>query len=110
MVLRCPSSQTPPFLFHLFANMYLQGTMIFCGGCGAAVIPLPCEYVVAEGAPPFLAGSAAAFLGIFMPGIVLVRGTMGVSGGLRSRRWVKSGVRGLNAGAVGLAYTAVYRI
>ncbi|KAL7798178.1 chromate transporter domain-containing protein [Trichoderma ceciliae] len=57
-----------------------------------------------------IAGAMIAFVGIFFPGIVLVHGTMGVWGSLRSRRWVKSGVRGVNAGAVGLIYTAVYRI
>ncbi|GFF87285.1 hypothetical protein IFM53868_05097 [Aspergillus udagawae] len=55
-------------------------------------------------------GAIIAFCGIFTPGIVLVHGTMGVWGLLRSRRWVKSAVRGINAGAVGLIYTAVYRI
>lgn len=57
-----------------------------------------------------ITGALIAFCGIFFPGIVLVHGTMGVWGVLRSRRWVKSGVRGVNAGAVGLIYTAVYRI
>ncbi|CAI6099900.1 unnamed protein product [Clonostachys chloroleuca] len=57
-----------------------------------------------------IAGAIIAFCGIFFPGMVLVHGTMGVWGVLRSRRWVRSGVRGVNAGAVGLIYTAVYRI
>ncbi|RKL35215.1 hypothetical protein BFJ70_g8072 [Fusarium oxysporum] len=59
---------------------------------------------------PAIAGALVAYLGIFVPGMVLVHGTMGVWGVLRSRRWVKSAVRGINAGAVGLIYTAVYRI
>ncbi|KAJ5573155.1 hypothetical protein N7450_010139 [Penicillium hetheringtonii] len=63
-----------------------------------------------HGGYPAIAGATIAFCGIFIPGIVLVHGTMGVWGVLRSRRWVKSGVRGINAGAVGLIYTAVYRI
>ncbi|KAL7941674.1 chromate transporter domain-containing protein [Trichoderma barbatum] len=57
-----------------------------------------------------VAGAIIAFVGIFFPGIALVHGTMGVWGSLRNRRWVKSGLRGVNAGAVGLIYTAVYRI
>ncbi|KAH0425283.1 chromate transporter [Colletotrichum camelliae] len=57
-----------------------------------------------------LAGAVVAFIGIFTPGIVLVHGTMGVWGVLRSRPWVKAAVRGVNAAAVGLIYTAVYRI
>ncbi|KAI1384068.1 chromate transporter-domain-containing protein [Hypoxylon trugodes] len=63
-----------------------------------------------HGGYSYVAGATIAFLGIFFPGMVLVHGTMGVWGGLRSRRWVKSGVRGVNAGAVGLVFTAVYRI
>ncbi|KAH7369427.1 chromate transport protein ChrA [Plectosphaerella cucumerina] len=59
---------------------------------------------------PTAAGSLIAFIGIFTPGIVLVHGTMGVWGVLRSRPWVKAAVRGINAAAVGLIYTAVYRI
>ncbi|KAL7911167.1 chromate transporter domain-containing protein [Trichoderma velutinum] len=57
-----------------------------------------------------IAGAFIAFVGIFFPGIALVHGTMGVWSSLRSRRWVKSGLRGVNTGAVGLIYTAVYRI
>ncbi|KAL0938314.1 chromate transporter [Colletotrichum truncatum] len=57
-----------------------------------------------------IAGALIAFIGIFTPGIVLVHGTMGIWGVLRSRPWVKAVVRGVNAMAVGLIYTAVYRI
>ncbi|KAJ5549812.1 hypothetical protein N7535_002246 [Penicillium sp. DV-2018c] len=63
-----------------------------------------------HGGYPAVTGAVVAFFGIFTPGIVLVHGTMGIWGVLRSRRWVKSAVRGINAGAVGLIYTAVYRI
>ncbi|KAM0339583.1 hypothetical protein ACHAPU_010883 [Fusarium lateritium] len=72
---------------------------VFLGGLTAA-----------HGGYPAIVGSLIAYLGIFVPGMVLVHGTMGVWGVLRSRRWVKSAVRGVNAGAVGLIYTAVYRI
>ncbi|OAA57980.1 Chromate transporter [Niveomyces insectorum RCEF 264] len=57
-----------------------------------------------------VAGAVIAWLGIFLPGMVLVHGTMGVWSALRSRRSVKAVLRGVNAGAVGLIYTAVYRI
>jgi chromate transport protein ChrA len=63
-----------------------------------------------HGGYPAITGAILAFCGIFAPGIILVHGTMGVWGALRNRRWVKSAVRGINAGAVGLIYTAVYRI
>ncbi|GAB1314733.1 Transporter YwrB [Madurella fahalii] len=56
------------------------------------------------------AGALIAWAGIFSPGLVLVHGTMGIWSAARGRRWVKSVLRGVNAGAVGLIYTAVYRI
>lgn len=59
---------------------------------------------------PAILGAIVAFLGIFLPGMILVHGTMGVWKVLRSKPWVKSGFRGINAGAIGFIYTAVYRI
>ncbi|OTA70198.1 hypothetical protein K449DRAFT_380225, partial [Hypoxylon sp. EC38] len=59
---------------------------------------------------PSALGAMIAFLGIFLPGMVLVQGTMGIWAALRGRRWVKSVVRGVSAGATGFIYTAVYRI
>jgi len=56
------------------------------------------------------AGALIAWVGIFSPGLILVHGTMGIWSAARSRRWVKALLRGINAGAVGLIYTAVYRI
>ncbi|OAA74560.1 chromate ion transporter [Akanthomyces lecanii RCEF 1005] len=55
-------------------------------------------------------GALLGFVGIFAPGMVLVHGTMGVWGAVRSSPGVKSFLKGLNAVAVGLIYTAVYRI
>ncbi|KAI1778367.1 chromate transporter-domain-containing protein [Hypoxylon cercidicola] len=59
---------------------------------------------------PSALGVVVAFLGIFLPGIVLLQGTMEVWAALRGKRWVKSVVRGISAGATGFIYTAVYRI
>ncbi|KAK3393591.1 chromate transporter-domain-containing protein [Podospora didyma] len=56
------------------------------------------------------AGAVLAYIGIFAPGLVTVHGTMGVWGAIRSRHGVKSALRGVNAAAVGLIYTAVYRL
>lgn len=50
------------------------------------------------------------YIGIFAPGLITVHGTMGVWSAIRNRRWVRSALRGVNAGAVGLIYTAVYRL
>ncbi|KAH6873824.1 chromate transporter-domain-containing protein [Thelonectria olida] len=55
-------------------------------------------------------GALLAFLGIFIPGLTLVHGTMGIWAAVRGWRWVKSALRGVNSAAVGLIYTAVYRI
>ncbi|OAQ85463.1 chromate transport protein ChrA [Purpureocillium lilacinum] len=57
-----------------------------------------------------LAGAAIGFAGIFIPGLVLVHAMTGVWGAARGRRWVRSLLRGVNAGAVGLVFTAVYRL
>ncbi|KAK3900755.1 chromate transporter-domain-containing protein [Staphylotrichum tortipilum] len=55
-------------------------------------------------------GALIAWVGIFSPGLILVHGTMGIWSAVRAMRSVKSVLRGVNAGAVGLMYTAVYRI
>jgi chromate transport protein ChrA len=55
-------------------------------------------------------GAVLGYIGIFLPGIVTVHGTMGIWGAIRGKRWVKSALRGVNAAAVGLIYTAVYRL
>ncbi|KAJ0127833.1 Linoleate diol synthase, partial [Fusarium oxysporum f. sp. albedinis] len=54
------------------------------------------------------AGAILGFLGIFIPGLLTVHGTMGAWSAIRGWRWVKSSLRGVNAAAVGLTYTAVY--
>lgn len=57
-----------------------------------------------------LAGAVLGYVGIFVPGMVLVHGTMGIWSAIRGVRWVRSVLRGVNAAAVGLIYTAVYRL
>ncbi|RPA72566.1 chromate transporter [Ascobolus immersus RN42] len=59
---------------------------------------------------PSFAGALVGFFGIFTPGIVLSIGFMAVWKTLRKKRWVASILRGINAGAVGLIFTAVYRL
>ena len=56
------------------------------------------------------AGAVIGYVAIFAPGIILFTGTMGLWKVLRNRRWFTSGLRGINATAVGLIYTAVYRL
>jgi chromate transport protein ChrA len=55
-------------------------------------------------------GAILGFIGIFAPGLITVHGTMGIWSAIRGIRWVKSLLRGVNACAVGLIYTAVYRL
>jgi chromate transport protein ChrA len=55
-------------------------------------------------------GALLGYIGIFVPGLVTVHGEMGLWSALRGKKWVKSGLRGINAAAVGLIYTAVYRL
>lgn len=56
------------------------------------------------------AGAIIGFIAIFAPGLILHTGTMGGWSVLRRYRWATSGIRGVNAMAVGLVYTAVYRL
>ncbi|KAJ9412340.1 chromate transporter-domain-containing protein [Fusarium oxysporum] len=115
-------------LYNLFANMYLAGTIIF----GELVSPrdflIGLALIQAFPGPNFnfavylgsltaingrynsAAGAILGFLGIFIPGLLTVHGTMGVWSAIRGWRWVKSSLRGVNAAAVGLIYTAVYRL
>jgi chromate transport protein ChrA len=55
-------------------------------------------------------GALLAYIGIFVPGLVTVHGEMGLWTALRGKRWVRSSLRGINAAAVGLIFTAVYRL
>jgi len=57
-----------------------------------------------------LAGAVLAFLGIFFPGMFLSVGFQSIWRALRSKPVVASLLRGINAGAVGLVFTAVYRL
>lgn len=59
---------------------------------------------------PTFVGAFVAFVAIFAPGMIIVSGVMGFWKELRSRRWLVSMLRGVNAAAVGLVYTAVYRL
>lgn len=59
---------------------------------------------------PSFVGALIGFLGIFTPSICIVIGVMGLWNVLRSRRWLLSLLRGINVGAVGLVFTAVYKV
>lgn len=67
--------------------------------------------LAALGTPlPTAVGALVAIIGIFAPGLLVSAGLMGVWSMLRSQRWLKSFLRGVNALAVGLVFTAIYRL
>lgn len=59
---------------------------------------------------PTVFGALLAFLGIFAPGIILAVGVQSIWQAMRTKPWVLSLLRGINAAAVGLVFTAVYRL
>ncbi|KAF3045549.1 hypothetical protein E8E12_009701 [Didymella heteroderae] len=59
---------------------------------------------------PTVFGSILSFLGIFFPGLILTVGVQGIWQVMRTKAWVLSLLRGINATAVGLVFTAVYRL
>lgn len=59
---------------------------------------------------PTVFGALLAFVGIFAPGIILSIGVQSIWQVVRTKPWVLSLLRGINAAAVGLVFTAVYRL
>lgn len=59
---------------------------------------------------PTIVGAVLGFLGIFVPGITLAVAVQSFWRVLRRRKWVVDLLRGINATAVGLVFTAVYRL
>lgn len=59
---------------------------------------------------PTILGSLLAFIGIFLPGVTLTVAVQGFWRVMRTKQWVLLVLRGVNATAVGLVFTAVYRL
>ncbi|KAI5783561.1 chromate transporter-domain-containing protein [Geopyxis carbonaria] len=59
---------------------------------------------------PTVVGAVLGFVGIFVPGLTLAVGFQALWRALRTRPSVVSILRGVNAAAVGLVFTAVYRL
>jgi chromate transport protein ChrA len=59
---------------------------------------------------PTILGAFLGFLGIFIPGITLAVAVQSFWRVLRTKKWVVDLLRGVNATAVGLVFTAVYRL
>lgn len=59
---------------------------------------------------PTVFGAFLGFLGIFLPGIALAVAVQSFWRVLRTKKWVVDILRGVNATAIGLVFTAVYRL
>lgn len=65
---------------------------------------------VASSGTNVVVSALIGYIAIFAPGLALHTGMMGLWKVLRRYRWFVSGLRGVNATAVGLIYAAVYRL
>jgi chromate transport protein ChrA len=65
---------------------------------------------LASTSTPTILGATLSFIGIFFPGLVLTVGVQSIWQAIRTKAWVGSLLRGINATAVGLVFTAVYRL
>ncbi|KAL8829905.1 MAG: hypothetical protein Q9170_005971 [Blastenia crenularia] len=59
---------------------------------------------------PSVAGALIAFVAIFAPGLIIVLGFLGLWTRLQEQGWFRAILRGVNAAAVGLVFTAVYKL
>jgi chromate transport protein ChrA len=59
---------------------------------------------------PLPIGGIVGFVGIFVPGLVLAFGVQSLWERLRTKSTVASALRGVNAIAIGMVFTAVYRL
>ena len=65
---------------------------------------------VAGTAVPSYLGALIAFVAMYAPGMFIVVGFMGLWRILREKAWFLAILRGVNAAAVGLVFTAVYKL
>ena len=65
--------------------------------------------VVGTPVPSYL-GALIAFVAMYAPGLFIVVGFMGLWRVLRDKAWFLALLRGVNASAVGLVFTAVYKL
>ncbi len=55
-------------------------------------------------------GAGAALIAVFLPGMLLLAGTMKIWGRLRGKRWAQRAVNGANAGVVGVLGIALFNM
>ncbi|CAD6569610.1 MAG: hypothetical protein ASARMPREDX12_002741 [Alectoria sarmentosa] len=65
---------------------------------------------VAGTSVPSYLGALIAFVAMYAPGLFIVVGFMGLWRILRDKAWFLATLRGVNAAAVGLVFTAVYKL
>lgn len=65
---------------------------------------------VQKSSTPATAGAVLAFMGIFVPGLWMSTGLLGIWSSVRKIHAIRSALRGVHATAVGLVFTAVYRL
>ena len=59
---------------------------------------------------PSYVGASLAFLAMYAPGLFIVVGFMGLWRIMQDKRWFLGILRGVNAAAIGLVFTAVYKL
>lgn len=103
-----------PLLREAVVNPGWVGNDVFLAGYGAAqAVPGPlftfAAYLGAVASPvPGLAGACIALLAIFLPGILILAGTLPFWESFRQRVWAQSAMRGVNAAVVGLLGAALF--
>ena len=104
-----------PLLRDEFVSSGWVGEQSFLVGYGAAqAIPGPlftfAAYLgtVMQPSPHGVAGAVLGLIGIFLPGLLIVLGTLPFWAQLRNRAWAQAALRGINAAVVGLLAAALY--
>lgn len=96
------------------ATGWVSADSFLAGYAAAQAVPGPlftfAAYLGAAGAlpPNGLGGAAIALVAIFLPGLLLVVGTLPFWESLRTRPWAQSGMQGANAAVVGILGAALY--
>jgi chromate transporter len=104
-----------PLLRDAFVTSGWVGDDAFLAGYGAAqAVPGPlftfAAYLgaVAAPSPHGAAGAALGLIGIFLPGMLILIGTLPFWGTLRRRAGAQAAMRGINAAVVGILAGALY--
>ncbi|KAG8530889.1 uncharacterized protein KY384_004246 [Bacidia gigantensis] len=65
---------------------------------------------MAKTSNPSFVGAIIAFIAMYIPGLFIVVGFMGLWRVMSNKKWFLAILRGINAAAVGLVFTAVYKL